>query len=180
MEISEKEFAVIREISNNHLPDQRTIATRTGISLGLTNLIIKRLVNKGYVKARQLNQKKIQYLLTPKGFSEKARKSYSFTLRTINVLKDMRMRIQELILEHHAKGATEFTIKSNHELSDIADIIEVAFRNLSHPKINYKREITNSKDADAKLVLAVQYGDKNIDCHIDLIVYLADLGIFIA
>ena len=46
-EISEKEFAVIREISINRFPNQRTIATKTGFSLGLTNLIIKKLVKTG-------------------------------------------------------------------------------------------------------------------------------------
>ena len=71
--ISEKEYAIIREIHKNHIPDQRTLATRTGISLGMTNIIIKKLIKKGYIKAKQLNQKKIQYILTPKGFTEKAR-----------------------------------------------------------------------------------------------------------
>ena len=83
--VSEKEFAVINEISNNHLPDQRTIADRAGISLGMTNLIIKRLIGKGYIKAKQLDKRKIQYLITPKGFSEKANKSYNFALKTINL-----------------------------------------------------------------------------------------------
>ncbi len=43
----------------------------------------KNAIKKGYVKALQLNRRKIQYMLTPKGFSEKAKKSYSYTVRTI-------------------------------------------------------------------------------------------------
>ena len=122
MEISEKEFAVIREISNNHLPDQRTIATRTGISLGLTNLIMKRLVKMGYVKAKQLTSKKIQYILTPIGFKEKAKKSYNFTLKTINTVKTMREAIQGLIVKRNKAGITNFEIHGDSELADIAEI----------------------------------------------------------
>ena len=97
MEITEKEFAVIKEISGNHLPDQRTISHRTGISLGLTNLIIKRLITKGYIKATQLNRKKIQYMLTPKGFSEKADKSYRFALKTITHFRMLKDNIQNIL-----------------------------------------------------------------------------------
>ena len=44
------------------------------ISLGMTNLL-SRLVAKGYIRIRQLNKKKTEYILTPKGFTEKYHKS---------------------------------------------------------------------------------------------------------
>ena len=126
-EISEKEFAVIREISNNNLPNQRTIATKTGFSLGLTNLIIKKLIKTGYIKIRQLNRRKIQYILTPKGFSEKAKKSYNYTLKTINMLKTVKEKIQGLITEYNSRGVKEFIIVGKNEISDIT---EISFRTL--------------------------------------------------
>ena len=136
VEFSEKEFAIISEIHNNHLPDQRTIATRTGISLGLTNLIIQRLAKRGYIKSKQLNSKKIQYILTAKGFSEKAKKSYNFTLKTINLFKSTRQKLQELISEHHKEGINEFIISGD---ADLADIAEIAVQNLHNSGIIYKR-----------------------------------------
>ncbi len=42
MEITDKELTIIKEIANNHQPNQRGIAKNTGLSLGLVNLIIKR------------------------------------------------------------------------------------------------------------------------------------------
>jgi len=173
MKISEKEFAVIREISNNHLPDQRAIAARTGISLGLTNLIIKRLINKGYIKAKQLNRKKIQYILTPKGFGEKAQKSYFFTLRTISVLKTTKEKLQQLINEEKAKGATGFEIIGNNALADLA---EIAFNNLALVKPFFSRTITENEDPNIAILL-VRNGDNKTS--IDLISYLAQTGIFI-
>ena len=122
LEMSEKELAVIREIHNNHLPGQRAIATRTGISLGLTNLIIKSLIKKGYIKAKQLNQKKIQYLLTPKGFSEKTRKSYNFTLKTINMLAGVRDGLNKLISDKIGKGYDNFELSGSGEIINIAEM----------------------------------------------------------
>ncbi|MHB9155383.1 MAG: hypothetical protein ACYC5N_06790 [Endomicrobiales bacterium] len=156
MEITEKELAVIREISNNHLPDQRTIATRTGQSLGLTNLIIKRLIIKGYIKAKQLNQKKIQYLLTPKGFSEKAKKSYSYALKTVNLVKMMRESLQHLVDEECKKGADYFEICGVGELSNIA---ELTFKNIGIEVVTYKRIEANPSDTHESLLIV--YSSKN-------------------
>lgn len=172
MEISEKEFAVIREISNNHLPDQRTIANRTGISLGLTNLIIKRLIKKGYVKAKQLDRKKIQYLLTPKGFSEKANKSYIFTLKTIGLLKTIREKIQERILSECSKGAYELELSGNNEL---ADITELAIKNLHDQHIRCSRTTVLSHNHDSVLLTVNSSSGKNT---IDILDFLVESGLF--
>jgi DNA-binding MarR family transcriptional regulator len=136
MEINEKEFAVISEISNNHRPSQRIIAKRVGISLGLTNLIIKRLIKKGYIKIKEVPPRTVQYMLTPKGFAEKAKKSYDFTLRTIKSIANIRENIQEIILEEYRKGARDFAIFGNDEL---AIITEIAFQNLRLNDLKFNR-----------------------------------------
>lgn len=153
LEITEKEYAIIREIHKNHLPDQRTLATRTGISLGMTNLIVKKLIKKGYIKAKQLNQKKIQYLLTPKGFTEKAKKSYHFTLKTIDNLKHIREKVQDIVIAERAKGAQRFMISGNNDLAYLA---EIAIKNID-PAIPYER---NRTDGDTGITLTSVNGDK--------------------
>jgi len=132
--ISEKEYEVIRCINKEENFNQRLIADRTGISLGLTNLIIKRLVKKGYLKLKQLTPKKIQYLLTPKGMTEKIKKSYSFTKRTIDTLRDMKQRIQEIILKEYNKGIKKFVICGKGEL---VNLVEIAIRDLAFNDISY-------------------------------------------
>lgn len=169
MKISDKEFAIINEISNNNLPDQRTLATKTGISLGLTNLIIRKLINKGYVKAKQLNHKKIQYLLTPKGFTEKIEKSYRFTLKTIEIIKVIRSKIQELILNEIENGATEFTICGNTE---IANIMELILKDIKGKNIKYNFDKTAKNNSIILLI------DNPTGKHkIDILHYLVNSGI---
>jgi len=67
-EINERELRVIEEVGADKNLTQRKISHSLGLSLGTTNLILKKLVRKGYIKMRQLNRRKIQYILTPKGF----------------------------------------------------------------------------------------------------------------
>jgi len=172
MDISEKEFAVIREIHNNHLPDQRTIAIRTGISLGLTNLIIKRLIKKGYIKAKQLDRKKIQYLLTPKGFSEKAKKSYNFTVKTIGTFTAIREKLQQFITEECQKGAVEFAVSGSGEL---ADIVEFALKNMPGQPVKFSRSSREPIDG-GKTLLSVSTADKSY--IVDIMDRLVDSGLF--
>lgn len=171
MEISEKEFAVMKEIYNNHLPDQRTISQRTGISLGLTNLIIKRLIGKGILLARQLNKKKIQYILTSKGFSEKAKKSYNFTIKTIGLLKSTKEIINRLILEELKKGNQSFVITGS---SDLCDIVEIVLNNFKDRVICRRENNQGPNHNSAYLIITDGKGTRN---SIDLIDYLAKTGL---
>jgi len=135
--ITDKEFAVIREISNHQQPTQRHIAEKAGISLGLTNLIIKRLIKKGYIKIREVPPRTIMYMLTPKGLAEKTKKSYHFTLRTINSIRTIKENIQDLITREYAQGAREFTISGAGEL---AVLVEIVFRGLNLKNIRVNSE----------------------------------------
>lgn len=171
MEINEKELAIIREISNNAVSDQRAIALRAGISLGMTNLIIKRLINRGFVKAKQLDKKKIHYLLTPQGFAEKAKKSYAFTRRTIDLFKTTKEKLKELIQSERQKGADQFIIEGN---SDLADIAESAFRALAHPDIVVQRR--DDIHADWSVLLSFN-ASQSYKTSIDLLKYLSDSGV---
>ena len=81
--IGERELKIIEEISQDKNLTQRKISHRLGLSLGMTNIILKRLVSKGYIKVKGLDRRKVQYILTPKGFTEKTKKSYRYFLKTI-------------------------------------------------------------------------------------------------
>ena len=67
-EINEKELRVIEEVSGDRNLTQRKISHRLGLSLGTTNLILKKLTSKGYIKMRQLNRKKNSVYSHPQGF----------------------------------------------------------------------------------------------------------------
>jgi len=135
-ELADKEFLIIKQISENSQLNQRTIAQKTGLSLGLVNLIIKKLAKTGYIKIKMLNGKKIEYILTPKGFSEKIKKTYNYVLKTINYFSNTTERIKQIILQEHKNGKKEFYILADDE---IYKIIEFCFKNLSITDVKYKR-----------------------------------------
>jgi DNA-binding PadR family transcriptional regulator len=104
----------------------------------MTNPIIKRFVGKGYLKVKQLNRRKIQYILTPKGFAEKARKSYRFTLKTIGIISSMKQKIQAIIEKEYVNGCREFVVCGDGE---VASLIELAIRETQKTDIKICRAI---------------------------------------
>ena len=64
---------ILEKVDNDSVPSQRDLARDLNISLGLVNSFIKRLVKKGYFKARHVPRNRIRYFLTPKGAAEKSR-----------------------------------------------------------------------------------------------------------
>lgn len=97
MEITEKiddiektedtEYIILEHIyeskNNKTVPKQRDLATIAGTSLGMTNTILKRLVNKGWIKIRRINSRNIHYFITLEGINEIARRSFKYFKRTI-------------------------------------------------------------------------------------------------
>lgn len=121
--LTDKELTIIDRIGNNSGKiTQREIAKNTGLSLGLTNIILKRLTKKGYIKIKQLTPKKIQYILTTKGIEEQTQKSYRYIFKTINEVKNIKRTVNQIMSAELKNGSTRFGIIGDNEIADIAEI----------------------------------------------------------
>ncbi len=142
------EFKIIDEIGKDLNTTQRKISHQIGLSLGMTNLIIKKLIAKGYVKVKGLDRRRVQYILTPRGFAEKVRKTHRYLLRSIKTLKKVKEKIQDTILEYYKKGEKNFIILGKGEL---ADIVEISLRDMGKKDLQYSKARTpeeiNSKNS---------------------------------
>jgi len=136
-ELDEREFLLLERIARSPDLSQRELSEHTGLSLGMTNLLLKRLVQKGYVKVLQLNWKKVRYILTVRGAMEKARKSYAYAARNYHEFKRMSARIRANLLEEYGRGLREFVIASPPE---IEELIREVIRGLDLPGATYALE----------------------------------------
>lgn len=147
--LAENEFALIQEISKSPSSTQRELSTSTGLSLGMTNLLIKRLARKGYIKISQLDWKRTQYLLTLKGAFEKAKKSYNYSLYTIRIFRQIRDNIRTVLKREHDAGQRAFTIVAQDE---VLELVREAVSDLAFPDATYTF-VDDFKDAAGELVL---------------------------
>ncbi len=145
-EVSEKELKIIEEIAKNKAITQRELSKLSGLSLGMVNITLKKLIKRGYVKARRMNKRSLEYILTPKGFSEKAKKSYKYFWATLTSLRKIKEKIQSLVLQEYSKGARKFVVLGNGEL---ADIVEISLRKIPFDDLKFKR-VKDTKQVQEK------------------------------
>lgn len=113
---------LLDEISKEPTATQRDLSDRLGIALGLVNAYVKRLYNKGYIKANSLPKNRIKYLITPKGFTEKARLTYGYMHRSIGYLREVRQRIEHTYALMTASGIKEILLWGDGEIAELCYI----------------------------------------------------------
>jgi DNA-binding MarR family transcriptional regulator len=87
---------LLDEFSRDSVISQRALAGKLGIALGLVNSYIKRLYNKGHIKIKTLPKNRIKYIITPQGFTEKARLTYTYMGYSIKYFREIRMTIERV------------------------------------------------------------------------------------
>jgi DNA-binding MarR family transcriptional regulator len=86
---------ILTEIEADNRLSQRSLSRDMGIALGLANLLVQRLVRKGWVRIIRIKPNRVRYLLTPAGIAEKARMSRVALQNSIRFYVDARDRICE-------------------------------------------------------------------------------------
>lgn len=111
---------LLEELDNNHTPSQRDLARSLGVSLGLVNSFLKRLVNKGYFKVTTIPKNRVRYMLTPKGAAEKTRLTYEYIGSSYRFYKEARQRLRDLFETLHEQGVRRIVIYGANDLAEIA------------------------------------------------------------
>ena len=98
--ISYRELRLLTEVQLRPDASQRELAKRLGIALGMTNLLLHNLAQKGYVRISQAGWKRWLYGLTPEGFSRKLQLTLAYVHRFIDQYRSVRQTLRnELALE---------------------------------------------------------------------------------
>ena len=104
--IDDNDFQVLKYLDNTQITSQREISKSLNISLGKINFILKALIDKGIVKARNFtnnkNKRAYAYYLTPKGLDEKTRLTISFFDRKSREYDKLKKELRDLEKELQA------------------------------------------------------------------------------
>ena len=90
-----RELRVLSEVDRNPQVSQRALSRRLGIALGLTNLVVRNLAQKGYVRVTQTSWKRWVYLVTPEGFTRKVNLMVGYIHRVLDHYRQVRETLRE-------------------------------------------------------------------------------------
>jgi len=94
-----RDLQLLEAVEADSRVTQRGLSTQLGIALGLTNIYLKRLVRKGYIKCVNVQSNRITYLLTPHGIAEKLRLTYEFMDYSLHLYGEVRQHLRAVIRE---------------------------------------------------------------------------------
>ena len=121
MEIeAHRDLRALEAISANERTTQRSLSAHLGIALGLTNLYLRRLVRKGYVKCVNVRSNRVLYLVTPKGITEKTRLTYQFMEYSLRVFRESREHLKRMLLPYTARPNVRIAIHGTGEAAELA------------------------------------------------------------
>lgn len=116
----QRDLLLLSELDRDSGATQRTLSTKLGVALGLTNLYLKRLARKGYIKITTIPRNRIQYLLTPQGFAEKSRLTYLYMQYSLSYYRDMRVRLKDMLAAIPRANGRRIVIYGTTELAELA------------------------------------------------------------
>ena len=101
MKDNQDEFEVLRHIYKKPDSSQRELAENLGFSLGKLNYCIKALKKKGLLKIENFKRKDnkikhLQYIITPKGISERTKMTINFMKKKMEEYDNLKKELNNV------------------------------------------------------------------------------------
>ena len=101
MKNEQDQFEVLRKIQKTPEASQRELAEKLGFSLGKLNYCLKALQKKGLVKLQNFQKKTnkisyLQYVITPKGISERTKLTINFMKRKMKEYDELKRELKKI------------------------------------------------------------------------------------
>ena len=100
MKNEQDHFEVLRKIQKRPESSQRELAKELGFSLGKLNYCLKELQRKGLVKLQNFQKQSnkisyLQYVITPKGISERTKLTINFMKRKMREYDELKRELKK-------------------------------------------------------------------------------------
>ncbi len=132
MQRSENEYnrQILQAIASGHRVTQRSLSSEIGVALGLTNLLIRRLVGKGYVKVAGIGTRHIQYLMTAAGWEALALATRQSLENTVRLYSQTREQIRTSLSAVSQRCEPDATGRKRVVFYGAGDVAEIAYVSL--------------------------------------------------
>ena len=114
-----RELTLLEQIERDPDVTQASLATQLGVAVGTVNWHIKRLIEKGYVKVKRAERKKLRYIITPEGIALRARLTVDYIERSFDLYRRTRQHVKEHLSEVKKAGYDSVQLVGGGDVADI-------------------------------------------------------------
>jgi DNA-binding MarR family transcriptional regulator len=162
---------VLEVIASGRRLTQRSLSSDLGVALGLTNLLIRRLVAKGYIKVAGMGTRHIRYLMTAEGWEALATKTRDSLENTVHLYTQTREQIRGSLSAISARCDADASGQKRIVFYGAGDVAEIAYVSLQTTDLTlvgvvddrrtghfFQLPICPSEQLAAETIGAVPYG----------------------
>lgn len=137
MEIEQKtrELIILDQIEKDPDVNQATLAAQLGVAIGTVNWHIKRIIEKGYIKVKRAQRRKLKYIITPEGLAHRARLTVDYIDNSMRLYRRTRQRVIIALEEVRRAGYDSVQIVGDGDLAEVIRLtcIEQGIKILDEP-----------------------------------------------
>lgn len=122
---------ILQAIASGERVTQRSLSSYLGVALGLTNLLIRRLVAKGYVKVAGMGTRHVRYLMTAAGWEALGAATRQSLENTVHLYTETREQIRaslSAVSEHCEVDAAGRKAVVFYGAGDVAEIAYISLQ----------------------------------------------------
>lgn len=117
--MADRELRLLSEVHRRPQASQRELARRVGIALGMTNLLLHNLAEKGYVRITRAGWRRWLYALTPEGFVHKVQLTLSYVHRFLDHYQKVRQTLREELAVQSLNAESRVAILGTGEFAEL-------------------------------------------------------------
>ncbi len=114
-----RDLILLEHLEQNPDATQASLADQLGVAVGTINWHLKRLIAKGYIKARRVSRRKLYYVITPEGLALRARLTLDFIKNSFRLYRLVRERSISALQRLERAGYTDIYIEGDGEVAEI-------------------------------------------------------------
>lgn len=114
-----RDLILLEHIEQDPDATQATLAAQLGVAIGTVNWHLKRLIAKGYLKARRVDRRKLRYVITPEGLALRARLTLDYIQTSFRLYRLVRERSLIAIQQVEDAGFSSLFIEGEGDVADI-------------------------------------------------------------
>ncbi len=94
---SQCDLTILEQIEKDPDTTQASLAAQLGVAVGTINWHLKRLISKGYIKAKRAERRKLRYLITPEGIALRAHLTMDYIQTSFSMYRLVRQRMLSVL-----------------------------------------------------------------------------------
>lgn len=118
-EDTHRDLVLLEQIDQNPDATQASLAVQLGVAVGTINWHLKRLVEKGYVKVRRVERRKLRYLITPEGLALRARLTLDYINTSFHLYRLVRQRMTDALEVVRESGYGQVRLEGEGDVAEV-------------------------------------------------------------